>query len=532
MAIQGQWAITTAIIMGLVGLSFPPLARSQHLPNIVFFLTDDLGWNAPSFHNPDLITPTLQALHDEGVELYSHYTYRFCSPSRGSFLSGRFPFKLSGTRVNLNPASVKDGLHLSYTTIAEKMQQAGYATHQFGKWHLGFFEKEYTPLYRGFNSSYGFLTGGEDHFKEKTVTLNFGIDIWDTDQNAYGKNGTWSAQLYADAAVRVIQDNAKQRQQHGSAPPLFLYVALHDTHAPTEAPSRLMALYNHTGEDAALKNGFSAMVSAVDESVKNITDALKANNLWNNTLIVWTTDNGSPVEGNFTNSCRNIVGDTAQPGCICGSNYPLRGSKGNNFEGGVRTPTIVSGPYLPAAMRGKRLDGMVHICDWYATFCNITGVDSSDPRGIAPLDSINMWPYLSGAVQTSPRNFIVHDHLMFSTPTQGAIRQGKWKLIVQDEVPFADWFGPFAPNASHPTQKPVYASCPRSSPCLYDIEADMTEHHNLAASNPSVVQSMLAIFDSLEKEYHPPKANPPTDIDGIRAYANSHHNFLGPWVNV
>eukprot|EP00056_Hartaetosiga_gracilis_P000495 m.38623 g.38623 ORF g.38623 m.38623 type:complete len:333 (-) comp10230_c0_seq1:744-1742(-) len=258
-------------------------------PHIIFFLTDDLGWNAPSFHNPAVQTPTIQALYESGVELTSHYTYKYCSPTRGSFLSGRFPFKLAATRANMNPATVKDGLHLSYTTIADKLKQANYSTHQFGKWHQGFFNTSYIPQSRGFDSSFGFLTGGQDHWSEKTITYNAGIDIWNTDRNEYGVNGTWSGELYGKAAVDVIEKNAHLRSEQGTAPPLFLYVALHNTHGPTQAPLRHINRYNFTGPAGAMKNVFYGMISAVDETVKNVTDALKEHNMWNNSLIVWTS---------------------------------------------------------------------------------------------------------------------------------------------------------------------------------------------------------------------------------------------------
>ena len=172
--------------------------------------------------------------------------------------------------------------------------------------HQGFFVKEHTPVHRGFNSSYGFLTGGEDHYSEATICgapvcgeHHKSIDIWDSDKPGYTKNGTWSAQLFTEAAQAVIADH------FDSTVPLFFYFALHNTHGPTQAPQRLIDLYeNHSTQDCrtvgnlsdcAIIHTFAAMITSVDETVFNITTALKRRGLWNNTLLVWTTDNGAEI---------------------------------------------------------------------------------------------------------------------------------------------------------------------------------------------------------------------------------------------
>merc|ERR1711879_616555 len=126
-----------------------------------------------------------------------------------------------------------------------------------------------------------------------------------------------------------------------------MYLALHNTHAPIEAPARFVSMYNFSADEGKRKNVFFAMVSVVDETVKNVTAALKEKGMWNDTLLVWSTDNGSPVT-------------------VGGSNHPLRGGKGSNWEGGTRVPTFVSGGAVPAAMHGQVLHGLVHVSDWYA----------------------------------------------------------------------------------------------------------------------------------------------------------------------
>eukprot|EP00463_Aulacantha_scolymantha_P003550 TRINITY_DN4420_c0_g1_i1.p1 TRINITY_DN4420_c0_g1~~TRINITY_DN4420_c0_g1_i1.p1 ORF type:complete len:201 (+),score=18.93 TRINITY_DN4420_c0_g1_i1:271-873(+) len=192
------------------------------------------------------------------------------------------------------------------------------------------------------------------------------------------------------------------------------------------------------------------MVSVVDETVKNVSDALKEKGMWENTLLVWTTDNGSPVR-------------------VGGSNAPLRGGKGSNWEGGIHVPAFITGGVVPRAMYGQTLSGLVHVSDWYATFSAVAGLGGiAEKYGPAPPNSINMWPYLTGQVADSPHTELVHDHHMFTnassayncrgqSPFQmpgylslGAIRSGKYKLNSWC-AKTASWYGQFSPNM---TMKP------------------------------------------------------------------------------
>eukprot|EP01083_Nonionella_stella_P232800 820852_1 len=167
-------------------------------------LTDDMGWNS-MWHNPEEITPTLDSMVDTSLVLKSFYVYKYCSPTRGSFLTGRFPYKLAGTRTNFVPATIPDGIHLGYTYIAKKLQEANppYASYLVGKWHQGFFTPEYLPDARGFNKSYGFLWGGEDHFTQNNYckcpnSSSCTVDLWDgvIEEPAWGKNGTYNGYVF------------------------------------------------------------------------------------------------------------------------------------------------------------------------------------------------------------------------------------------------------------------------------------------------------------------------------------------------
>jgi len=172
-------------------------------------------------------------------------------------------------------------------------------------------------------------------------------------------------------------------------------------------------------------------------------------------------------------------------------------------------------------MRGKKLDGLAHICDWYATVSYLAGVEPTDPSppAVSPIDSINLWPWISGDVAASPRTVLVHDHSLMDCDTKncsatksckgcyhywGALRMGKWKMIVGHEgfEKQASWFGNFTPNASDPTPDfNVQMECWWHTPCLFNLDVDSTEHHNVAAANPAVVKQMNALFMSFNSSY-------------------------------
>ena len=351
---------------------------------------------------------------------------------------------------------------------------------------------------------------------------------------ARGLNGTYTGTTFAAEVVRVVEEHARDY----AGRPAFLYLSMHNTHAPLEAPWHYVAPYAKKFPADEKRHYWSGMVSFVDETVGNLTDALRATGMWESTLFVWTNDNGAPV----------YVG---------GSNHPLRGGKGSNWEGGVRVPGFVSGGVLPVSQRGQSTDGIIHIADWLATFCALAGLDptAGEPHPVAPVDSINAWPWLSGREPTSRRTEVVFDHRMFLNASQhrdtchvvnssraggeaclsGAIRRNKWKLVLGPEHQNL-WTGWFTPNVTDPITKNssgVTSTACFPAPCLFDLEDDgMTEHEDRAAQQPAVVGSLMERMTQLAEEYHPPVDNPPEDLDGYCAAVAANGNFVGPWMRV
>lgn len=481
------------------------------LPHLVVIVADDLGWHCGPNKEPSLLTPALNDLAANGVTLSSYYSYKYCSPARASLLTGRFPYKTESTRNNLIPFSQEDGVNLNFTMLPARLATTSppYERVGAGKWHQGFWRSAYTPTARGFSSFTGFLAGGQDHFTQASFA-ECGCaarDVWvngrpDADPAIKGQYNAF--RFTAAATGAILAHNA-------SAAPLFLYVALQNTHAPIEADASFSALYPH--ETYKTRRDFSGMLSAVDSSVANITAALKAAGMWDDTLLLWVSDNGTPVPDG-------------------GSNWPLRGSKGSNWEGGVRVPALVSGGLLPRAMAGRNLSGLVHVSDIYATLLGLAGLPPGDGQW-APVDGVDQWPYWSGANATPPRTLIVHEHSMFAPgPSTGALRVGDWKLIVGTEGA-AGWYGEASSGHFTPPerggQNTSATACSVAAPCLFKIAADPEERSDVAAAHPALVAQLLATFRGFDAEHHPPSAPPPRNASACCAASSAAGNVLAPW---
>lgn len=436
--------------------------------------------------------------------------------------------------------------YFEYNFLPKHLAKANYESYHIGKWHLGFHTPDYTPVARGFNHSWGFFEGSSHHWTRQCAAGNVNCKVpgrpghgresklnWDLwSQSTYnfpgmplyeynatdGDKSCYNGVIFSQKAVEFIQ-------YHDMSRSMFMYLALDNTHMPIEAPDRFISMYDFNNSEAPLKNTFFAMVSVVDETVKNVTEALKAKGMWDNTVFVWGTDNGSPAKS--------------------GSNHPLRGGKTSNWEGGIRVPTFVSGGALPKIAHGRTLDGLVHVSDWYSTFSAIAGLGPEvDPSGPSLPDSINVWPYLAGKIDQSPRTEIIYDHRMFTNASKaggcknvhtyyelsgcnslGAIRMGRHKLLVGPEGQ-ASWFGAFSPNSTAPD---IGATACWGGPCLFDVVADPGEHNDLAASRPDLVAALWKRFNRSNSEPHPAKLAPPRDRKGFCEAVRSHGGWVAPW---
>ena len=233
-------------------------------------MSKDLGWSNVGFHNDRVHTPAIDALRRDGIEFTRHYAYKFCSPSRSSFLSGRLPVHVNEhNKITEAPLA---GVHPNMTMLPAKLKEAGYATHHLGKWHAGFASRSTNiPTSRGFDTSLAYFHGAEDHYLQicggniKCPGHPTFADFWLNDAPATGLNGTdYSLHIYAKRALQIIDE-------HDASIPLFLYFAFDNNHAPLEVPKKYMNSYRPASLYAREWRLYQGMITAVDVGETEIT---------------------------------------------------------------------------------------------------------------------------------------------------------------------------------------------------------------------------------------------------------------------
>jgi len=347
--------------------------------------------------------------------------------------------------------------------------------HFIGKGHLGYQTEDHLPINRGFDSHIGFLGGGESYSYGLPNYENHPIvphdrDFWDGHMPAESiiDEVYYSTNWYTERAIATIQ-------AHDTSKPLWLHLSYQAMHSPwDEVPSwerqtldsqfcgGLKRTYrNRTGEENC--RIYADMVSVVDSGVGNVTRALRARGLWEETLVLVTSDNGGIGPGN---------------------NYPLRGQKMEPWEGGIRVAAFLTGGFLPAQLFGTTSDVFVHIADWYATLASLAGVDPSDrDRSSYDIDGIDIWPYLIGERGGEPREFL-------PVSEDAIIWQSRYKLLVN-----ADVTQDYTENDDRIATNLI---CTPTSPCLFDLLEDPGEQHNIQAAHPDIVGKLFAQLQTYE----------------------------------
>ena len=489
-----------AVLLASTGAEVAAVNSTATKPHIVFVLVDDWGYADVSFRNLAIHSPNFQKLADTGLILGRHYVFKYCSPSRASFLTGRWPHHAH--QWNL-PAGRMAGTNLNMTMLPAKLKNAGYSTYMVGKWHQGLFDPKYLPINRGFDTSTGFLNGGENHMNAK---MGCATDYWKNDAPD-SRNGTYDAYNYRDDLTDIFSN-------HNTGNPMFLYLPLHNVHTPLQAPQEWLDLYPANSTCKA-RHTYQAMVSVADNVTGHLVKLLQKSAMWDNTIFIVSADNGGAPCG--------------------GSNYPLKGCKGTFFEGGVRSLAFANGGLLPDSMRGKTTNGFIHIADWYATFCKLAGVDPTDSGdGKFPVDSMDAWQIL-----TEENGASLHDEIVlgydFSAGRQGAIIVGDYKLIVNpqkfdcDSLMWSPLDYPCSQGENGPDCNPH---------CLYDIINDPNEKKDLSAENPEKVKELLQKYDKYSQESRDmqdqgihAEGDLPNDPDACK-YMKDNGGYWRPWKNL
>lgn len=410
-------------------------------PNVVYMMADDLGWADLSVHGGTIPTPNIDRLFRQGLELRNFMGWCVCSPTRAMVLTGRHPF-----RVGTGPEAGGE-LARGETTLAEAFRANGYRTGVFGKWHNG--EDPHTPEFEaafreafkdlpnkkpadglgvnehGFDEAWVYYGGGADYFTRRTVQGRGPVSWWHN-REFRPQDGGYTEDLITQHAVEFIRENKTR--------PFFCYVPFHIVHAPHQAKEADLKVVDPKVTDETRRT-YAAMVQALDRNVGTILAGLEKQGLRENTIVVFTSDNGATKEG---------------------SNAPLRGGKHSIYDGGVRLPTVIHWP--AGKLAGRAWDGLCGALDMFPTLIAMAGGTMPETRA---LDGRNVWPALRDGGESPVESCYWAWH------GADAIRTKAWKLHR-----FFDRFE------------------------LYDIRLDEAETNNISAANPSVVKQLTARMDA------------------------------------
>ncbi len=433
-----------------IALALPAVvhgAAAKQRPNVLVIFADDLGYADLGVHGAtDVRTPAIDSLARGGVRFSNGYTSSpLCSPSRAGLLTGRYQNRF-GHEFNEGPFPHPPawGLPLTEKTLADRLKAAGYATGLVGKWHLGP-EAPFHPQRRGFDEFFGFIHASHLYLGVKPDSVN---------PILRGTSPVDEPEYLTDAFGREAVQFLDRHKDH----PWFLYLAFNAVHSPYVATPKYLERQSAVVDDK--RRTYTAMVAAMDDAIGRVLDRLQTLGLDERTLVFFVSDNGGPL------------GDG-------GRNGPLRGSKGQTWEGGIRVPFIFQ--WKGVVPGGRVYDHPVIHLDVFATALAAAGVSV---RTAPPLDGVDLVPFVVGRKKPAP-----HDALYWRMGHQMAVRSGKWKLVkaqIRDTMPL-------------PVEEAVAGAQ------LFDLARDPNEEHDVSAQNPHVVRKLAGRWKAWAARHHLPR---------------------------
>ena len=444
-------------------------------PNIIVIVADDLGWNDVGFHGGDIDTPSLDKLANEGVRLNRFYTTPICSPTRAALMTGRDPMRLGIAYSVILPWD-NNGVHPEEHFMPESFRATGYQTAMVGKWHLGHAQMSYHPNQRGFEHFYGHLHTEVGYFSP--FANMGGSDFQRNGETIYDEG--YETFLLADEVTRFIRQRDKSK-------PFFIYMPFLAPHTPLAAPQQLKEKYANINTDLAPARSrhtdatrrsakaqgrpsarpvYAAVVDAMDQAIGQVLTTLDEEQLSENTLVMFFSDNGGAAYS---------VGGA--------DNAPLRGGKGETFEGGIRVVSLLR---WPAAIKaGSVSEQVMHVFDVFPTLAAAAGVVMQNSK---KLDGENLWPSIQSGRPT-PRSkplFFTSEIPIFGNFNFAAI-DGNWKLVQEVKQTLVET---------------------NTTNWLFNLSEDPNEYDDLSAAQPQRVAALAnAILDW--RALHP--------INGVRA---------------
>ncbi len=396
-------------------------------PNFIIILADDLGYGDVGFTGSKQIkTPHIDALANSGVVFTDGYVSApVCAPSRAGLITGRnqvnfgYDNNLTDALPQFNPEY--SGIPVEEKTIANRLSDLGYVNGIVGKWHLG--EKEqFHPTNRGFDEFWGYLGGGHNYFQEEPNGEKYNRELISNYKEP--QQITYLTDDKGDECVDFIKRHKDE--------PFFLFASYNAPHAPMQATEGDLKLYNHIKNEK--RRTYAAMVHRLDVNIGRMIEELKAQDIYDDTVIVFLSDNGGPDTNN---------------GSI---NAPYNGRKGILLEGGIRVPFVMS---YPGKLESGVYNNAITSLDLTPTFVELAGGKTTKKD---KLDGVNIFPYITNEIEGTP-----HETMMWRFTISAGIRKGNWKLV----------------------------RLPDRMPLLFNLDKDPSEQNNVARENWELVQSMM-----------------------------------------
>ncbi|TWU34310.1 sulfatase family protein [Novipirellula artificiosorum] len=458
-----QLALLLAAVVGIAGQT--TAEEAKRLPNLVLIFTDDQGYqDLGCFGSATIKTPHLDKMAAQGLRLTSFYAQPVCGVSRAALMTGSYPIRIA------EPGNIKrlhTVPHSKETTIAEVLRRAGYATGMIGKWHLGLDQKgvpggmdpETTPNAQGFDYFYG--TPKYNGYTVYVDDVDMRVPIMRNQEVVVEAVEDWDhiTATYTDEAIRWIEAHQQQ--------PFFLYLAHNMPHIPLGASEKFKG-----NSDAGF---YGDCIEEIDWSCGEILKTLKQLGIDDNTLVVFTSDNGPWVE---TTRAMEPRGEAFIPRDHSGNADPLRGWKMSAWDGGCRVPFIARWPgKIPA---GWESDEMLSTMDLMPTFASLAGAMLPD----VDLDGKDATDFLTRKIEQSPRD----EYLYYSGCLLTGVRSGSWKLVLpRSESPAGlGWWGRMIEEVP--------------DPLLFNLDDDPGEVSNVANDHPRIVASLMKRIERARSE--------------------------------
>uniref|UniRef100_T1IPA2 Sulfatase N-terminal domain-containing protein n=1 Tax=Strigamia maritima TaxID=126957 RepID=T1IPA2_STRMM len=450
-------------------------------PHLIFIMGDDMGYNDVGWHNKLFHTPHMDKLAKSGVILEQYYSLPLCTPSRVALMSGIYPSLLGlqrGVLLNQEPY----GIPFKYEMIPKRLKEAGYHTHQIGKWHLGYCDRRYTPLSRGFDTHLGSsMAVKKTSIIASVVTIYIqsvknctGVDLHDNGEVGFKHAGRYSTELWTERAEEIIH-------KHDSESPMYIYLAYSGTHFPLQAPEKY---FKHCEKEVNQgRKNFCAATAAMDIGIGKVVEALKKKGFYDNSVIFFASDNGASVT-------------------FGGNSYPLRGAKNTMWEGGMRVPSFVHSPLLKKT--GYVNERLIHEVDWYPTLLHLAGLKPQPG-----LSGVNQWGTISKDEESKRDEFLYLMDVLGDTVI-GAVRKGDWKLItgpggspgtVVTEAETVDNTADEKYILHHTLGKDPYDLKDHKSK-LFNLKNDPYEQNDLADKEPEKLKELWKLADHYIKISH------------------------------